>query len=485
MTVAPRMWSIGGLDPSGGAGLTRDCLTAEQLGVHTCPIATMLTAQGSITDANETLENVSPVSITTFKQQLACLQATPPAAIKIGAIANNEQVDVLIDVLMSLRATNPTIKVVLDPVFKSTSGLKLTTCSQQAIISLLPFVDVITPNVDELSWLAAHPISSLSEAKHAALKLINTGVHAVVIKGGHAHWDMQATDWLIWAERQISYASPRHEKINVRGTGCRFASALSAALAHRHILEDAVCLAKKLLSCAFCELAPSQHSTNSLPVVGPANHFSAHPFPRLTDDKIGLYPVVDSVEWVKQILNTGINVLQLRIKDRPPNLLAQIKEAVDFAKGTGCQLFINDHWQEAIEAGAYGVHLGQGDLASADLTAIAKAGLRLGISTHGYYELASALQLQPSYIALGHIFPTSTKVMSSVPQGIVRLANYVECCDGIPAVAIGGINADNLASVVRTGVSGVAVVSAILKAREPLLAARQLQSMVLQEQEKC
>ncbi|MEI8631370.1 thiamine phosphate synthase [Vibrio sp. PP-XX7] len=73
------------------------------------------------------------------------------------------------------------------------------------------------------------------------------------------------------------------------------------------------------------------------------------------------------------------------------------------------QVFINDYWQLAVEHGAYGVHLGQDDLISADLSRIKTSGLRLGLSTHGYWEIIKVEQLNPSYIALGHIFPTTTK----------------------------------------------------------------------------
>ena len=130
------------------------------------------------------------------------------------------------------------------------------------------------------------------------------------------------------------------------------------------------------------------------------------------------------------------------------------------------QLFINDHWQLALEHNAYGVHLGQDDLEMADLAAIAKAGLRLGISTHGYAELCRVLPLKPSYIALGHIFPTRTKAMPSQPQGTQRLADYQRLCGEIPTVAIGGIALHNIDSVVATGVSSVAVVTAITESTD-------------------
>ncbi|MCW8091119.1 thiamine phosphate synthase [Alteromonas sp. ASW11-130] len=490
MSAHPIMWSIGGLDPSGGAGVTRDCIIADTLGVHTCPIATMVTAQPLVENDNNATQVVSPVAIDVFKQQLVSQQATLPASIKIGALANDEQIDALFPTLVNIKAKNPTLKVVFDPVVRTTSGLQLSFCSRGAILSLLTYVDIITPNVAELSWLAQQDISSRTQATAAAKILINVGIDAVLIKGGHAHWEPSATDWLIAANQKVCFTSPRLKNTTLRGSGCRLASALSAALAKQHILEDAVCLAKSVLASNFIDVAEAQSINNTpvtyhryLPLVDAPSALSVYRFPRLLKDNIGLYPIVDSVEWVKLLLQTGINVLQLRIKNSSIDISSQIKEAVLLARDTGCQLFINDYWQEAIEAGAYGVHLGQEDVEAADLAAIANAGLRLGISTHGYCELARALQLKPSYIALGHIFATTTKDMPSAPQGLERLTEYVKCCGDIPTVAIGGINKERFLSVAKTAVDGIAVVSAIVKASAPLQATRDLQGMLLQEPE--
>ena len=130
-------------------------------------------------------------------------------------------------------------------------------------------------------------------------------------------------------------------------------------------------------------------------------------------------------------------------------------------------MFINDYWQLAIKHGAYGVHLGQEDLELADLDAIQRTGLRLGISTHGYYEIARALSISPSYIALGHIFPTRTKQMPSAPQGLKRLERYAALLKDKSVVAIGGISTERVESVLRCGVGSVAVVTAITESTDP------------------
>ncbi len=198
--------------------------------------------------------------------------------------------------------------------------------------------------------------------------------------------------------------------------------------------------------------------------------------PTLTKQSLGLYPVVDSVEWIERLLKLGITTVQLRIKDaHRTDLEAQVKRAIELGQQYQAQVFINDYWQLAIKHGAYGVHLGQEDIEESNLTQLSNAGIRLGLSTHGYYELLRIIQIQPSYIALGHIFPTTTKVMPSKPQGLVRLALYQKLIDtipygegiGYPTVAIGGIDQSNAPLVWDCGVSSLAVVRAITLSQSP------------------
>ena len=198
-----------------------------------------------------------------------------------------------------------------------------------------------------------------------------------------------------------------------------------------------------------------------------------------TEKKLGLYPVVDSIEWIERLLKTGVTTLQLRIKDKQPNDVEQeIVEAIKLGKQYHARLFINDYWQLAIKHHAYGVHLGQEDLDIADLNAIKKAGLRLGISTHDETELQRAKALRPSYIALGHIFPTTTKDMPSKPQGLKALKHQVEQTPNFPTVAIGGISLERVPDVVATGVGSIALVSAITKAPDWQQVTRKLLELV-------
>ena len=183
--------------------------------------------------------------------------------------------------------------------------------------------------------------------------------------------------------------------------------------------------------------------------------------------RLGLYPVVDSVTWIERLLAAGVRTLQLRIKDkRDSEVEEHVVAAIALGRKYHARLFINDYWRLAIKHQAYGVHLGQEDLETTDLSAIRNAGLRLGVSTHDDMEIDIALAARPSYIALGHVFPTQTKQMPSAPQGLDQLAQHIKRLGDYPTVAIGGISLERAPAVLATGVGSVAVVSAITQAAD-------------------
>ncbi|MDD2547539.1 MAG: thiamine phosphate synthase [Burkholderiaceae bacterium] len=195
--------------------------------------------------------------------------------------------------------------------------------------------------------------------------------------------------------------------------------------------------------------------------------------------QLGLYAVLPDAAWVGRMARAGVPTVQLRFKSDDAAAIAhEVQAAVQAVQGTGARLFINDHWQEALAAGAYGVHLGQEDLDALPaeaLQTLRTAGLRLGVSTHGYAEMVRADAVGPSYIALGAVFPTTLKRMATAPQGVGRLAAYARLLQGYPLVAIGGIGAEQFAEVMATGVGSVAVVRALVNAADPEAAAADLQ----------
>ncbi len=190
---------------------------------------------------------------------------------------------------------------------------------------------------------------------------------------------------------------------------------------------------------------------------------------------IGFYPVVPTAGWVQRLLGWGVRTIQLRAKAADhgaQELEREVRAAVDAGRAVpGAQVFINDHWRLALDAGAYGVHLGQEDMDVADLDALQAAGLRLGLSTHTPAELARAKSAQPSYLAIGPVYPTTLKKMPYEPVGLDRLTKWAGDAAPYPVVAIGGISLERLPGVMGCGVDGAAVVSAVTLAADPRQAA--------------
>ncbi len=180
------------------------------------------------------------------------------------------------------------------------------------------------------------------------------------------------------------------------------------------------------------------------------------------------YPVVDSVAWVARLALLGVGTIQLRAKDlNDGDALQIVTDALEVIKGTNTKLVVNDYWRAAIMAGAQHLHLGQEDLADADLGAIREAGLTLGISTHDDEELATALAAKPDYVALGPIFFTTLKSMRFAPQGMPKITEWKKRVGTIPLVAIGGIKLAHAAEIFAAGADSIAVVSDVTQNADP------------------
>jgi thiamine-phosphate pyrophosphorylase len=186
------------------------------------------------------------------------------------------------------------------------------------------------------------------------------------------------------------------------------------------------------------------------------------------------YPVVDSLAWVERLTRLGVGTIQLRAKNLNDSEALQIvSDALEITKGTATRLVVNDYWRAAIVAGAQHLHLGQEDLAGADLGAIREAKLTLGISTHDDEELAAALRAKPDYVALGPIFPTTLKSMRFAPQGIPKITEWKKRIGDIPLVAIGGIKFEQSAEIFAAGADSIAVVSDVTQNADPDARVRQ------------
>ena len=164
----------------------------------------------------------------------------------------------------------------------------------------------------------------------------------------------------------------------------------------------------------------------------------------------------------------GVKLVHLRIKEAPHNVLRdEISIALDLCRQHGAQLVVNDHWQLAIELGADWLHLGQEDLDTADIPAIRRAGLKLGLSTHDHAELDRALALAPDYIALGPVYPTIMKKMKWSEQGLDRLTEWKARVGDIPLCAIGGMSVARAPGAFAAGADTVAAVTDITLNADP------------------
>ncbi|NQY51368.1 MAG: bifunctional hydroxymethylpyrimidine kinase/phosphomethylpyrimidine kinase [Piscirickettsiaceae bacterium] len=471
-TSRPAVLLIGGLDPQGCSGIVADIQTTSAHGCHGVPLLTCLTEQTS-----QGLTSIGALSEDVFMRQYqSCVADFDIAAIKIGLISN-----INIAYCISKIIDQHDVPVVLDPVLSSSSGgitLKHNVNIRRFIIkNLLVKITLLTPNLSELAILTKSGNISIHNIRAATAQLISKGLAVCLVTGGHANSKWSA-DYLNTHNSSFFYFY--HQKLgkDVRGTGCVLASSIASNLAFHHDIRDAVMLAKAYVNQGIKKIysmgchtllkhAMVKIELKDLPKLCYDHNLigSQFNFP-LCQKRLGIYPIVDSSDWIKRLVQENISTIQLRIKDILDDQLRreEIRKAVSYCDKS-IALFVNDHWQLAIEENAYGVHLGQKDLHDANLSAIVRAGLRLGISVHSYWELARALAINPSYISLGPLFNTTSKKMSFVSQEIGQIKTWIGLLGGrYPLVAIGGIDRHRAEVLNKMGIGSVAMISAITKA---------------------
>lgn len=360
-----------------------------------------------------------------------------------------------------------------------------------ALLQIASLVDLVIFNHASLAAMNGAPLTSSKAVKVALLqfsevaeKTLSTSQKpAFIYQAGtldkneveQRHWD--TVDICLQQDNEYVLQSPATNNHGLANE--LFSTALVTAFAQDYPLDDALVIARaycnQTVQLGRCHGWPKQRKyfpTVVLPNSATGAQLGMQTsmelscdFPACDTNQLGLYPVVDSLAWLEKVLQQGVKTLQLRIKDKADaEVEGDIQAAVALGKHYQARLFINDYWQLAIKHNAYGVHLGQEDMLVADFAAIKQAGLRLGLSTHGYYEILRAHAIKPSYIALGHIFPTVTKDMPSKPQGLLRLQKYADLMQDYPLVAIGGISLARAPQVAATGVGSIAVVTAITRA---------------------
>jgi thiamine-phosphate pyrophosphorylase len=180
------------------------------------------------------------------------------------------------------------------------------------------------------------------------------------------------------------------------------------------------------------------------------------------------YPIVPDAAWLARLVPLGVKTVQLRLKNASSERIRrEIGTSLEVCARHDCQLIVNDHWREALSIGADYIHLGQEDLAAADLPTIQAKGMRLGVSTHSEAELDAALAAQPAYVALGPIYATKLKVMRWAPQGLARLGEWKKRIGALPLVGIAGITPERADGVIAAGADSVAVLTDIMTSADP------------------
>ncbi|NKE65584.1 thiamine phosphate synthase [Ramlibacter sp. RBP-2] len=312
-------------------------------------------------------------------------------------------------------------------------------------------------------WLGEPETGAADAAPDVARRLRDRGASAVCIVGGTDD-DGRALHWLDTrhARGWIAPAAP-----GAAADALRFAGEWQAALARGFVAADAALIATMAL--AGDGRPGFINEPHLLPRLSWADapRFAA-PVPAPVPHRLGLYAIVDSADRVQQVLAAGVKTVQLRIKAPPaPDdswraaLRREVERSIAACRANGAQLYVNDHWQLAAELGAFGVHLGQEDLAAMSeerRAALLASGLALGVSSHSLWELARAAALAPRYIACGPVWPTLTKDMPWRPQGLDNLAWWCRMAS-VPVVAIGGILAPRqVQDAARCGADGVCIV---------------------------
>jgi hydroxymethylpyrimidine kinase / phosphomethylpyrimidine kinase / thiamine-phosphate diphosphorylase len=388
--------------------------------------------------------------------------------------------------------------------------------------------DLLAMGVKSVLIKGGHSLSERKDASAStsAATMLDPGVNATL---GYAQ-DYFLSSIPIQGEERLCdggvwIRTDRYDTNHTHGTGCTLSSAIASALALGHqrremqdspqgatsaILPiDACCLAKAYVT-AGLEISmglgkgpgPVQHTgfpsafrhfptiaadpairSSDIPAFLP---MKAHSSRTVSDTRPTLgriLPIVDTVEWVEKLASTpGVTDIQLRIKDDtdPEVILERTILCQAMCQNANVRLWINDHWQAAVKAGCFGVHVGQEDLVkcmkAGGLDILRDKGMALGISTHSYAELAAAAGVKPSYISMGPVFGTSSKKVAFDPQGLAMVAKWRSLIDpDIPFVAIGGIgDAETATSVKEAGADCVAVIGAVTKADDVAAAVQQL-----------
>lgn len=495
----PIVWSIAASDSGGGAGIQADLNTIHSLDCHGCTVITAITAQNSLA-----VEKIHPISAVDLAAQWQALEKDLlPQAIKIGLLPEPSTLRWLARHLEELRVKSDFF-CVWDPVLKASTGARfLDAFDRGEIDPLLNCIDLITPNLAEAQMLTKIKIESFKDIERAANQLLERGAKNVLIKGGHS-FDQSANvcrDYFANPERSFWVCHDKQDQDNNHGTGCTLASAIASFKAQGNNLSDSLVLANQFIQQSLRLAVPQgagagpvwQSPLQDNPADFPAIEINSENFSNTENlsiqefaqcEPLGLYAIVNTLEDLKRLIEQGVDTLQWRDKnltEKSDDSSLILKQAIDLCAEHQVPLYINDHWQLALEFNAYGIHLGQEDLAllsHGDCQRIQQHGLRLGISCHNPTELAIAHNLKPSYLAFGPIFSPKSKVVDHDELGLQTLKQWQASYGTLyQTTCIGGIELKNLAAVLETGIQSVAVISALGNKQEGQTFIQRFQSL--------
>ena len=507
-TSRPTLWSIAASDSGGGAGIQADLNTFHSLNNHGCTLITAITAQNSLT-----VDKIIPIDETDLEAQWQALAIDmPPAAIKIGLLAQPSALHWLSNRLKGMRP----VFCVWDPVLKASTGATLLgqthhAMREEIIDPLLQQLDLITPNLSEAQILTGITINSYSDIEQAAHQLLKRGVGSVLIKGGHSFKAKAeyCRDYFASQERSFWLSHKKQDQPNNHGTGCTLSSAIASFIAQGHCLSDSIVLANRFIQQSlrlaaqqgqgagpvwqaplennpvdFSALTTSSQHFENEAERDPLSAGFSNPNAIPSDQNphtgsltgLGLYAIVNNLKDLQRLLEQGVDTLQWRVKPHTMSALEadeaakrkykeDLQQAIQLCAQHRTPLYINDDWQLALECKAYGIHLGQEDLANISLTQLMQIkaqGMRLGISCHNETELAFAHGLKPSYLAFGPVFSPKSKVVDHPPLGLKILHAWQNSYGQLyPTTCIGGIGLENMQAVLATGIQSIAVISAL------------------------
>jgi len=238
----PILLTIAGFDPSCGAGTAADLKTFAAHGCYGVAAITSLTVQN--TQGVETVHNTPSAELRAQLDVLA--KDCEIVAVKIGMLGNRGNAVVVAEFLDAHKFAH----IVHDPVMKSSSGAELLDAAGIKFLAteLLKRASVITPNVPEAEVLTGLTITEVADMEVAARKIVEMGARAVIVKGGHME---RAVDVLFDGTDLVQLGGDKVKTENTHGTGCTFASAITALLASGRSLLEAATLAKAYVTKAI------------------------------------------------------------------------------------------------------------------------------------------------------------------------------------------------------------------------------------------